>query len=146
MSDSVYRDWRVVQTVELGAPAAAVWAVVGGFFTIHEWHPDIELTEIGEDQTSIPELRRILTFAGQPKTVEQLVSMDNEDFHYRYKWHKGAWGERIQNYVASIRLLELAGGTRCIMQWSSTFRYTEDALSEFYWNGFHALQKMFPLA
>lgn len=146
MAKTAYKNWRVVQTVELGAPAATVWKLVGGFFNIHEWHPDIQLTEIGKDQTTIQELRRILTFPGQPKTVEQLISMDNADFHYTYKWHEGQWGERVRNYVASIRLLELAGGKSCIMQWSSTFSYTEDALSEFYWNGFRALQKRFPLA
>ena len=140
------RNWRVVQTVELGAPAAEVWAVVGGFFNIHKWHPDIHRTEIGRDQTDIPELRRILTFPGQPKTVEQLVSMDNAGFHYTYKWHQGDWGERVQKYEASIRVVELAGGKRCLMQWSSTFYYSEDALSEFYWNGFRNLQKMFPLS
>ena len=140
-----YRHWRVVQTVELGAPAAEVWKVVGGFFTIHKWHPDIHVTEISPEQTDMPELRRILTFPGQPKTTEELILMDNDNYHYRYKWFQGEWGERVQNYFAEIRVFEIAMGERCIMQWSSTFDFTEDALSEFYWNGFRALQRMFPL-
>ena len=140
-----YRDWKVVQSVELGAPAAEVWAVVGGFFTIHKWHPDIKLTEIYPNQTDMPELRRLLTFPGQPKTTEQLILMDNDNFHYRYKWFAGAWGERVQRYFADIRVFEIDMGKRSIMQWSSTFYYTEDAISEFYWNGFKALQKRFPL-
>ena len=140
-----YRNWRVVQTVELGAPARTVWELVGGFYILHQWHPDIQKTEVPPEQTECPAIRRLLTFPGQPKTTEELVSMDSAHFHYRYKWHSGEWGEKVQQYHAEIRLLEIANGARCIMQWASTFYYFEDALSEFYWNGFRALQKRFPL-
>jgi Polyketide cyclase / dehydrase and lipid transport len=145
MSSSGSRDWHIVQTVELGAPATNVWAVVGGFFNIHVWHPDIQLTEFVEDQTKISPIRRLLTFPGQPKTTEQLLLMDNDDFHYRYKWYAGEWGEKVQNYVADIRVFDIDMGIRSIMQWASTFRCTEDAVSEFYQNGFRSLQKRFPL-
>jgi hypothetical protein len=144
MADAQSKQWRVVQAVELGAPASRVWEVVGGFFTIHKWHPDIAQTEIVPQQTEIHAIRRLLTFPEQPKTTEQLIMMDNENFHYRYRWYAGAWGEQVKDYVADLRVFEIAMGDRCVVQWSSTFRYTEDALSQFYWNGFHALRKMFP--
>jgi hypothetical protein len=135
--------WKVVQTVELNAPAEDVWAAVGGFFTIHEWHPDIELTEVPEDQTRTAEIRRLLTFPGQPKTTEELVSLDNAERAYSYKWVAGPWGERVQQYAATIRVIRSHMDTRSIMQWSSSFVYSEDAVSEFYRNGFRALQKRF---
>lgn len=140
-----YKWWHVLQTVELGASAQDVWNVVGGFFNIHEWHPDIELTEILDEQTDMSPLRRLLTFPGQPKTTEELIFMDNEDFRYRYKWHAGEWGEKVQDYVASLRVFDTRMGERCFVQWSSSFRYTEDAVSKFYKNGFRALEEMFPL-
>lgn len=141
------RRWHVTRTVELGAPAADVWQVIGGFFTIHLWHPDIAELEILEDQPELFMIRRRLTFPGQPKTVEELTSMDNDDYHYTYRWHEGAWGEAVQDYRASLRALDLDLdlGQRCVVQWSSTFLYHEDAISEFYWNGFRALQERFPL-
>lgn len=145
MSDTDYIHWHVIRTVELGAGAADVWDVIGGFFTIHEWHPDITLTEIPLEQTKTRELRRILTFPGQPKTVEELVSMDNDDFHYRYKWHKGDWGERVRNYHASLRVLAGDLDMTCIVQWESEFDYPSDAISDFYLNGFRALQGRYPL-
>ena len=40
------KHWQVNRTVALGATAQNVWEVIGGFFTIHEWHPDIAHTEI----------------------------------------------------------------------------------------------------
>ena len=139
------KDWRVAQTVELGAPAKEVWDLIGGFYTIHLWHPDIQKTEVPGNQTDTGPLRRVLTFPGQPTTTEELIMMDNEGFHYTYHWHAGDWGERVQKYVASLRVFEIEDGKRCIAQWASTFYYFEDALHEFYWNGFRALQKRFPM-
>jgi hypothetical protein len=141
-----YKHWHVIRSVELGGTAAAVWEVIGGFYTIHQWHPDITETEIATEQTSTRQLRRTLTFPGQPKTIEELVSMDNADFHYRYKWHQGDWGERVKNYHASLRVLAGDLDKTCIVQWESEFDYPTDAISEFYWNGFRALQQRFPLA
>src|SRR5262245_30850856 len=92
------KHWHVVRSVVLGAPAADVWEVIGGFYTIHEWHPDIAKTEVPSEQTRTRQLRRNLTFPGQPVTTEELVSMDNDDFHYRYKWYAGQWGEEVKNY------------------------------------------------
>lgn len=139
------KPFHVVECVELAASAPAVWEVVGGFYTIHLWHPDIERTEVPAKQTSTGPLRRELTFPGQPVTVEELTFQDNADWRYRYKWYAGAWGERVKNYRAEIRVLELAVEGRSLLQWSSTFTCVEDAVSEFYRNGFRSLQKRFPL-
>lgn len=141
----VYKDWRVAQTVELGATAQEVWDLIGGFYTLHKWHPDIHLTEIPADQTETHALRRLLTFPGQPKTIEELIMMDNAGFHYTYRWHAGQWGEQVKKYVASLRVFEIGDGAGCIVQWASTFYYFEDALHDFYWNGFRELQKRFPV-
>ncbi|YCM44581.1 SRPBCC family protein [Verrucomicrobiaceae bacterium 227] len=140
-----YRSWHVIRTVELGATAEEIWEVVGGFYNIHLWHPDISMSEIPADQTETRHLRRELTFPGQPITVEQLVSMDNADFHYHYKWHKGPWGEEVKNYKASIRVLQGDLNQSCHLQWASTFDHPTDAISEFYLNGFRELAKRFPL-
>ncbi len=144
-TDSDYQPWDVIRTVTLGATVTEVWDVIGGFYTIHEWHPDISISEIPADQTQTRQLRRELTFPDQPITVEELVSMDNEDFHYRYKWHQGQWGEDVRNYHASLRVLAGDLNGTCIVQWQSTFDYPSDAISDFYLNGFRELEKRFPL-
>jgi polyketide cyclase/dehydrase/lipid transport protein len=140
-----WKDWHVAQTVELGASAKEVWDLIGGFYTIHKWHPDIHKSEVPPQQTETSAVRRVLTFPGQPTTTEELVMMDNENFHYTYRWHAGEWGENVKKYKASIQVFEIDDGRRCIVQWASTFYYFEDALHEFYWNGFRELQKRFPL-
>lgn len=140
-----YRDWHVIRAVEVGAAAAAVWEVIGGFFTIHLWHPDIALTEISPTQTDTRQVRRILTFPGPPKTTEELVSMDNDDFHYRYKWFAGGWGERVKDYHSSLRVIAGDLDLTSIVQWQSTFSYPTDAISDFYEHGFQALLERFPM-
>jgi hypothetical protein len=145
VTDKDDKHWHILQAVELGAPAKEVWEVVGGFFTIHGWHPDIAVTEVIPDQVETAAIRRRLTFPGQPKTTEELVFMDNENFRCHYKWHAGSWGEMVRNYVAEIKVFDISMEGRCVVQWSSEFDYTEDAVSEFYWNGFRALQERFPL-
>ena len=137
--------WHVIRCVELGAPAAEVWELIGGFFTIHEWHPDITHTEIPAQQTSTRQLRRILTFPGQPTTTEELVFMNNADFHYGYRWYEGPWGEAVKNYRASLRVFAGDQDKSCTVQWASTFDHPTDAISVFYLNGFRELQKRFPL-
>ncbi len=144
MPEEGYKDWRVVQTVELGATAEQVWDVIGGFFTIHEWHPDITALDVLDEQTETRQIRRLLTFPGQPQAIEELVSMDNEDHHYRYKWHAGEWGSTIHKYYSDLRVFDTNGG-RSTVQWIATFYYKEDAISDFYQSGFRELQKRFPL-
>ncbi len=145
MADNGYKHWNVIRTVTLGARQQTVWDVIGGFYTLHLWHPDITLSEVPPEQTQTKEVRRLLTFPGQPKTTEELVSMDNDDCHYRYKWHAGPWGEAVRNYHASLRVLAGDLDQTCLVQWASEFDYPTDAISQFYENGFTALAKRFPL-
>ena len=145
MTEKSDRDFRVVQCVELGASPTEVWAAVGGFYTIHIWHPDISNTAVPAKQTETGPIRRELTFPGQPITVEELVVQDNREWFYKYKWFAGAWGERVKNYQAELRVFEIRSDSRSMLQWTSTFTYFEDAVSDFYWNGFRELQQRFPL-
>ena len=142
-TDNGYKHWSVTRTVELNATAEEVWNVIGGFYTIHDWHPDITDTEVPREQNEVRQLRRLLTFPGQPKTTEELVFMDDPDFHYRYKWYAGEWGEDVKNYQAWLRVFAGDQNKTCTVQWSSTFDYPTDAISEFYLHGFKALQGLF---
>jgi len=69
--------------------------------------------------------------------------MDNEDCHYRYKWHSGQWGEEVRNYHASLRVMAGDLDRSCMVQWASEFDYPTDAISTFYENGFRSLSERF---
>ena len=144
MKEQNYKNWKVVQSVELGATAKQVWDIVGGFYTIHKWHPDITDTEVITDQTDTRQIRRLLTFPEQPQGIEELVSIDNENYHYSYKWYWGEWGEKIHKYRSDLRVFDTKEGNS-VLQWKATFFYKEDAISEFYQRGFDKLLKLFPM-
>ena len=121
LAETNYKHWDVVRTAQIAAPREQVWDVVGGFYTLHLWHPDIAMTEIPPEQTAVGALRRLLTFPGQPKTTEELVMMDNADCHYRYKWHAGQWGEDVRNDRASLRVFAGDLDRSCVVQWACEF-------------------------
>lgn len=139
------KHWHVVHAAELGATAQEVWDLIGGFFTIHLWHPDIATTVVPDDQNSISPIRRLMTFPGQPSAIDELVILDNPGYYCRYKWFKGPWGERVQQYVSDLRVFESAMGKQCYVQWSAYFLCEEDAVSGFYLRGLDSLKKRFPL-
>ncbi len=69
----------VVQTVDLSAPPAQVWALIGGFGGT--WHPLIaKIQLIG---TGIGQLRRIETIDGK-QIIERLDAVDDSQMSYRY--------------------------------------------------------------
>jgi len=143
MSTKEYKNWRVVVVCDLNASAAKVWHLVGGFYNINQWHPDIPICEVPEEQGEERDIRRKLSFPGQTPTWEEIVFMDNENMRYTYKWHKGEWGETTQKYHAQIQVIETELDKRCLVQWSSKFYATEDGLTQFYQNGFENLINMF---
>ncbi len=140
-----YRPQHVIRSVELPASADAVWDVVGGFFTLHLWHPDIERTEVVADQSETHGVRRRLFFHGQDPTIEELVALDEVERVSRYKWHAGPWGEIVKNYRACLRVFPADLDRSCVVTWESHFDYSEDAISKFYLHGFDALRERFKI-
>lgn len=138
-----YKEWNVVKTVKLDAPAKDVWRVVGGFFNMDLWHPDITRTTPMPDQMELSAIRRKLTIKDQPNPLEQLTFLDNAQMVYKYKGYKGPWGEKVRDYCAEIRVVETKPGEKCMVLWSADFFYSKDVISKFYKRGLKALKKHF---
>lgn len=143
MNTTEYKNWQIVVACELHASAAEIWHLVGGFYTLSQWHPDIPLCEVCENQQEERNIRRKLTFPNQEPTYEELVFMDNEQMRYTYKWQKGAWGEITKNYHAQIQVVATELNKKCLVQWSSKFYATEDSVTEFYKNGLKNLVNLY---
>ena len=136
---SDYKHWKVVTSCMLKASAEEVWDMVGGFYTINNWCPDISDSGVQRGQSNDRDIRRKIIFPGQPAAWEQLTYMDNENMKYRYKWYKGPWGEMIQQYHSEIEVIEVKPGKMCLMKWTGWFYYKEDAITTFYHNGYKFL-------
>ena len=143
IDNSDYIDWEVITACELNASAAEVWYLVGGFYNIHHWCPDIETSVVQEGQGEDRNIRREIAFPNQPLAWEELEFMDNKNMLYKYKWYKGAWGESVQKYHSQIQVVETELGKKCILKWSAKFFHDSDAITGFYHNGFNFLIEKF---
>ena len=106
---------KVAMTQKLAAAADEVWNRIGGFSTIHEWHPAIEHLEA--EGTGVGSTRN-LTIAGGISVVERLVAEDGADRTYTYEMLEAPLP--VKDYVATIRVNDDGGGAS-IVEWTSTF-------------------------
>ncbi|CAF3329338.1 unnamed protein product [Rotaria sp. Silwood2] len=141
LSKSMKR-FNVIQTVQIPASADIVWNLIGGFFDIHKWHPQILATEMNDHQP-MPIKRRVI-FANQMiDTVEQLDFLDNHRREYQYINVGGNWGKLVQNYKSKLHVIEDNNGQSSIVSWSGSFDSYNDIVSDFYRIGLNSLAGLF---
>ena len=128
----------VTRSVRLSAPVTEVWALVGDFYRIHEWHPAVESTErqrIGDDEF------RILRLANGGRILEHLVGRTTHS--YTYVIIRSPLP--VKHYEATIEADTAGAGTGGI--WSGSFVPTaEDAervVAGIYEAGLEALAERF---
>ncbi|CAF1674227.1 unnamed protein product, partial [Adineta ricciae] len=135
------KHFNVIQTVRISDTADAIWKLVGGFFNIHEWHPQISATEIDDQNTFIK--RRVIFADEMIDTIEQLQILDNEKRHYQYKNVGGNWGKLVENYESKLEVIEDDNGRSAIVRWIGSFDSHADLVSDFYRIGLDSLAGLF---
>jgi len=136
---------KVNSSTVLPVPAQSVWAVIGGFNALPNWHPAVEKSETTDESGAKV---RTLSLAGGGAIVEKLVSSDDKERTYSYAILSGPLP--VANYEASIRVRENEGGIGCTVEWVSEFDPSgapeSDAVAAIrgiYEAGFENLKKMF---
>lgn len=132
----------VDMSVKLAVPAADVWAVVGDFLNIHQWHPAVDRTEaIGAGG-----IRRIHSANGGPIFDEVQLERDEEGHRMRY----AILGKQfpMENYSAWMSVEDADGGS--VVRWHSAFAPDEGREEKaagivkfIYKSGFDALVERF---
>jgi carbon monoxide dehydrogenase subunit G len=74
---------KVVETVEINAPAAQVWEVIKDFGTAHTWLPMVENTE--SEGGNVAGAKRTLLLGPDVKVYETLKKYNAEKMMYSYK-------------------------------------------------------------
>ena len=137
MTDHPPRD-RVERWIDLPAPAAEVWALIGPFGAIADWHPAVADAEIVDLEG---ETHRHLTLADGEKLLERLV--EEGDHLYRYEIVEGPLP--VEEYRATLTCF--SEGSGCRVFWSSTFESEDPAadalIAGIYEAGLEALQRRF---
>jgi hypothetical protein len=107
------------ETVEIAAPPAAVWAVLGRFGDM-SWHPAIVSTD-DPDGEAIGAVR-VLTLgkAGGPTITEALHARDEEGMRYSYRITEVDPAVLpVVNYASELAVLPAEGGSR--VEWRGVF-------------------------
>lgn len=134
---------NVSVTQDLPVPAQMVWATIGNFNAMPDWHPAVEKSEQEKEGGST--LRR-LHLVGGGQIVEKLEQIDDKERLYSYSILGGPLP--VANYTATIRVKDT--GIGCSVEWSSEFDASgasetdaTAAIRGVYEAGFENLKKMF---
>jgi uncharacterized protein YndB with AHSA1/START domain len=139
MVTSLAQAAEVKESVEIAASPDKVWAAIGDFCGIANWHPVVAKCELSEDKKT-----RTLTTGDGAKLVEPLESWDDAAMSYTYRIQESPLP--VDNYVSTLKVT--GSGEKSLVEWSSTFDpkgASEDAakqvMSGIYQAGFEGLRK-----
>jgi hypothetical protein len=90
--------------------ADELWSRVGGWGTIHQWHPAVTATEVSQDGS-----RRTLTLADGGVIIEKLLEQGERSYSYRFEESPLP----VKDYSATIRVRPDDGGST--LEWEGTF-------------------------
>ena len=108
---------KVVQSIEINAPAGKVWAAVGNFQDM-SWHPAIAKTEGSGGNAA--GAKRTLTLASGGVIEEALTAFNAEGKSYAYEITAvDVKTLPVSNYSSSIRVTEEGGKSK--VEWKGAF-------------------------
>ncbi len=131
---------EATKSTTINAPVAQVWAKIGGWCAIKDWHPAVaKCDEMREGD----ELRRVLTL-GDGGQIKELLTGENET-SYSYIIESGVLP--VQNYKSTISVAK-AGEGKTKVTWTGSFngkgktdKEAAEIMSGVYAGGLEALAK-----
>ncbi|MBK0398886.1 SRPBCC family protein [Limibaculum sp. M0105] len=130
---------RVSRMLRLAATANDVWAEIGDFGALADWHPVVTKCEVDEIDG---DTYRVLTTADGARLLEMLVEAGPR--HYTYRITESPLP--VDDYRSTLSVVpEPDGG--CHVYWGATFEPTDpsadDVVGGIYDAGFEALRDRF---
>lgn len=108
---------KVTETITINAPAAKVWAVIGNFDALKDWHPLVEASPA--DKGNEPGSVRTLTFKGGGELVETLQRHEADLMRYSYRAKDGG-ALPVTNYTSTIAVTA-KGDNVSEVEWRGAF-------------------------
>ncbi len=130
----------VDKSIDVKAPADKVWAMIGPFCSIKDWHPAIgQCTQSGKTRT-------LTTKDGKAQFVEEQTASNMKTMEYTYKILTSPLP--IKDYSSTLKVTP-KGTDMSTIEWSSTYTpdqgkesAAETALGGIYQGGLDNIQKM----
>ncbi len=102
----------VSKSIDVKAPADKVWAMIGPFCSIKNWHPAIgQCTESGG-------VRTLTTKDGKAQFVEKRIASESKTMSYTYSIEKSPLP--ITGYKSTLKVVP-KGTSESTVEWSSTY-------------------------
>lgn len=111
---------EVTRSLDIEAPPAAVWAIVGDFCAIEKWHPLVDRCNISNssDNEGKPVPIRSLVAAGGLGTIVEVQTMRNEKaMSYSYAFVEGPLPVSAYNSTITVK----PNGANSTVVWTATF-------------------------
>jgi mxaD protein len=109
----------VTKSIDVAAPASAVWDVVKDFDALNRWHPAVARTEIVEGSNNAVGAVRVLTLGDGGTVREKLLAYEADGRSMTYSILEGVLP--VSDYESTITVAE-NGGTASTVTWSGSFR------------------------
>ena len=107
---------KVSESITIAAPAAAVWARIGNFDALKDWHPAVA-ESVADKGNSVGSVRLVkLKNGGQ--LVESLEKYDAAQMKYSYRAKDGG-ALPVTNYTSTIAVS--ADGNQSVVEWRGAF-------------------------
>ncbi|MCJ2035623.1 SRPBCC family protein [Methylobacterium sp. J-068] len=111
---------EVTRSLDMNAPPAAVWAIVGDFCAIEKWHPLVERCSVSnssDDEGKPVAIRRLVTAGGLGTIVEVQTMRDETAMSYSYAYVEGPLPVSAYNATIAVH----ANGSNSTVVWTATF-------------------------
>ncbi|AWN39603.1 SRPBCC family protein [Methylobacterium durans] len=118
---------EVIRDLDIPAPPAAVWAIIGDFCAIERWHPQVKrcfLSEDEEDGAAALPVRGLFTTERESIIVEVETDRDEGSMSYSSRLLGGP--VPVKNYSSTIAVTPSGKGS--LVTWRATF--DADAVSD----------------
>jgi carbon monoxide dehydrogenase subunit G len=108
---------KVIEKINVDAPAAAVWDKVKAFDALAQWHPAVAASpaDKGNQVGSV----RTIALKGGGELVETLESYSDEQRRYTYRAKDGG-ALPVSNYTSTIQVSP-DGDNKSVVEWRGAF-------------------------
>lgn len=112
---------KVIKTVEIAAPPAAVWDKIKSFDAINTWHPAFASDEIVKGENNKVGAVRKLVVKDGPTFTEQLLAFSDKGRMMKYKIIDPS-PLPIAGYVSSIKVKAGKQPNTSVVTWQGNFK------------------------
>ncbi len=109
---------KVTESVTIDAPATTVWAKIGSFDALKDWHP-AAASSPADKGNEVGSVRTVTLQGGGGQLIETLERYDAAQMRYSYRLKDGS-PLPVTNYTSTIQVTP-QGDNKSVVEWRGAF-------------------------